>query len=163
MNKIKMTFAICLILSLIGCTTTGVKGNSSAESKKADIDKLVEMTVTQTFMDSFLSSYMQVLAQNLPSTTAEDKAKFKLSSDVVVKVLSENMPSLIVEIAPLYDKYYTHDEIRDMIAFYNTPTGKKTIKVAPALSQDAMQIGAQWGAELAPLIEKGLIEKGIIE
>jgi len=38
-------------------------------------------------------------------------------------------------IAPeLYDKYFTNEEIKGLIAFYESPIGKKTIQVLPALS-----------------------------
>ncbi len=40
---------------------------------------------------------------------------------------------------PLYDKYFSEDELRQMVAFYSTPVGRKTISVMPALMQEAGQ------------------------
>jgi len=45
--------------------------------------------------------------------------------------------------AELYEKYYTADEVKDLIAFYNTPTGQKTITIMPKLMNDAMQLQMQ--------------------
>jgi len=39
----------------------------------------------------------------------------------------------------LYDKYFTEDELKDMLEFYKTPTGKKTIQVMPKLATDSIQ------------------------
>jgi uncharacterized protein len=40
----------------------------------------------------------------------------------------------------VYDKYYTLEEINDLIAFYRTPTGQKSIKVMQPLMLETMQI-----------------------
>jgi uncharacterized protein len=43
-------------------------------------------------------------------------------------------------ITSIYDKYYTLEEINDLIAFYRTPTGQKTLKVMQPLMLETMQI-----------------------
>jgi hypothetical protein len=40
---------------------------------------------------------------------------------------------------PLYDKYFSEEELRQMVAFYRTPVGRKTIAVMPSLMQEAGQ------------------------
>lgn len=40
----------------------------------------------------------------------------------------------------VYDKYYTLDEIRDLIAFYKTPTGQKTLKNMTPLMTDTLKL-----------------------
>ncbi len=38
---------------------------------------------------------------------------------------------------PLYDKYFSGEELREMLAFYRTPLGRKSIEVMPSLMQEA--------------------------
>ena len=38
---------------------------------------------------------------------------------------------------PLYDKYFSEEELREMAAFYSTPVGRKSIEVVPLLMQEA--------------------------
>lgn len=38
----------------------------------------------------------------------------------------------------LYDKYYTEDELKDLVGFYRTSTGKKTIAVMPTMFSESM-------------------------
>ena len=38
---------------------------------------------------------------------------------------------------PLYDKYFSEEELVQMLAFYRTPVGRKTIEVMPSLMQEA--------------------------
>jgi uncharacterized protein len=49
--------------------------------------------------------------------------------------------SMIEEVmATVYDKYYTLEEINDLITFYKTPTGQKALKVMQPLMLETMQI-----------------------
>ncbi len=40
---------------------------------------------------------------------------------------------------PLYDKYFDEKELQQMLVFYRTPVGRKSIEVMPALMQEAAQ------------------------
>ena len=59
----------------------------------------------------------------------------------------------------LYMESFTETELREMIAFYQTPTGKKAIKMMPELVQKGAQIGMrrvqQNKADLQRLILQG--------
>lgn len=39
---------------------------------------------------------------------------------------------------PIYDKYFTESELRDIIGFYKSSTGKKAISVLPQITVDSM-------------------------
>ena len=62
---------------------------------------------------------------------------------------------MIEMVIPIYQKYLTEEDIQAINAFYNTPEGKKLIRVQPAIVQESVQAGQQWGEELARrVIEK---------
>jgi len=39
---------------------------------------------------------------------------------------------------PLYDKYFSEEEIREIVAFYRSPVGEKSLRVMPGLMQEAL-------------------------
>ena len=41
---------------------------------------------------------------------------------------------------PVYDRYFTEDDLRDLIAFYESPVGKKIIAVSPDLFRTSLQL-----------------------
>jgi len=41
--------------------------------------------------------------------------------------------------AAVYDKYYTLEEIRDLINFYETPTGQKSLKLMTPIFAETMK------------------------
>lgn len=49
------------------------------------------------------------------------------------KIVNEGM-------ATIYDKYYTDKEIKELIAFYKSPVGKKTIDLTPEIMQESMKL-----------------------
>jgi len=40
---------------------------------------------------------------------------------------------------PLYDRYFTETELREIVAFYRTPAGRKMVVVLPSLMQDGLE------------------------
>jgi hypothetical protein len=67
------------------------------------------------------------------------------------------------ELAGLYVGVFSEGELRELIAFYKTPVGAKTLTVLPALMQQGAEIGlrrAQAHApELAEMLEKAKAER----
>ena len=54
-----------------------------------------------------------------------------------------------------------------MIAFYETPTGKKSIEVMPQLMSESMQLTMRWMARINPVIRErvaqAISEEGLTE
>lgn len=71
--------------------------------------------------------------------------------------MSEVDPNELVEMCvPSYEKHFTHAEIRELLAFYETPLGKKLIKTQPVIMQECMIAGQEWGRKLGERIAKKL-------
>ena len=109
-------------------------------SYEADIRKLLEVTgsaaLAQQVMDQMMV-HMKPLAPNAPE---EFWTEFRASV---------NSSDLIDMLVPIYAKYFTHEDIVALLAFYETPTGRKLISSQPALVQESMEAGAEWGRRIA--------------
>jgi uncharacterized protein len=75
----------------------------------------------------------------------------------VKEVRSDELIDLVV---PIYDRYYTLEEIGDLTRFYQSPVGQKTIKVLPKLSAEAIEAGQEWGRIVADRAMRKLKDKG---
>ncbi|MFK7794711.1 MAG: DUF2059 domain-containing protein [Gammaproteobacteria bacterium] len=56
----------------------------------------------------------------------------------------------------LYSKYFTVDELKKLVAFYKTKTGKKFTRHLPSLTQESMLAGQKHAESLVPLINQRL-------
>jgi uncharacterized protein len=93
-------------------------------------------------------------------------ASMELAKDQVAKMVPEakraafivefnaTLPSLYDKLADIYMKEYTHDEIREMIKFYETPVGKKITAKSGTIAEQAAKAGETWGQQLQPLVMK---------
>jgi uncharacterized protein len=122
--------------------------NKIDPAKEADIRRLLEVSgakklVTQT-MASMTTSVRPVLSNSLPPGEYREKlidlffAKFQSKAD------SAQLLDLAV---PLYDKYFSQDEIKGLIRFYETPLGQKLLSVLPQLMDEMSEIGRKWGEQ----------------
>jgi uncharacterized protein len=68
--------------------------------------------------------------------------------------------SLIELIIPIYAKYYTLEDLEQLIAFYQTPLGQKMLQVQGPIAQESMTAGTQWGEELGMKVMQQLEEEG---
>ncbi len=125
---------------------------------------------------TFLLFAISLSAVSQESMSFEDKAihlikmtsgqQFDIMADPLVKMvpetnqeafkkeLKQSMESLYSKMAVVYMDTYTEEELNQILAFYDTPIGKKMVATTPEITKRAMEIGQVWGMELQPLIMK---------
>ncbi|WP_158970725.1 DUF2059 domain-containing protein [Paraglaciecola sp. L3A3] len=54
----------------------------------------------------------------------------------------------------IYHKYFSLSELKEMVAFYKTETGKKVAAVLPKITQESMQASQQHGMSLTGKIQQ---------
>ncbi|MEL6143536.1 MAG: DUF2059 domain-containing protein, partial [Bacteroidota bacterium] len=67
--------------------------------------------------------------------------------------------SLIVDLIPIYQDTYTKEEVKGLIAFYQTDLGKAMLEKTPLVMQASMQVGAAWGERMALRIMQEIEEE----
>ena len=137
-------WSLALLVTL--CTVFSAHG----QTKKQDIIKLLEITGTKS---QFVQMIDLMLGDMQSTTPAPDEfwTKFKagLKADSFIEML-----------VPIYDKHLSHDDIKKIIQFYESPVGKKLVSVTPQLTQDSYSVGEKWGQKLAADIIKELDKQG---
>jgi uncharacterized protein len=128
-----------------------------SQEKRALIKELLELTESsknaQQIMDAMvraeLPKLVSTILQNVPSLDSDRPETQKKLSDIVSRMASKYRDRVIKKIDvnqlidqvsyPIYDKYFTTSELRDIIGFYNSATGKKAIAVLPQVVGDSMK------------------------
>ncbi|HEX9959880.1 MAG TPA: DUF2059 domain-containing protein, partial [Pyrinomonadaceae bacterium] len=88
--------------------------------------------------------------------------EMKKSSDrFKAKFISKlNYNEMMSEISyVVYDKHYTLEEIRDLVAFYKTTTGQKVLKTMSPVAEDAMKLTQERLLPKIPVIIQELMEE----
>ena len=92
------------------------------ESKRALIKRFLEANGAR---ESMGRTFSQIMA----TAPAESQ---KMLKDTL------RVDDLITQMIPLYDKYYSEQELKELIVFYSSPIGKKLIQITPFLMKDVM-------------------------
>jgi hypothetical protein len=85
--------------------------------------------------------------QILPQIPADKQAAFTVEFDATLPALKES-------IAKAYMEVYTQEDVKQLLAFYNTPIGKKMSEKASELSQKSQAAGMEWGQNLQSMMMK---------
>lgn len=110
---------------------------AAQQAKENDIRRLLNDMgagkLGAQMMDQMFGSMRTSMKQQVPQEVWDELiAGFKV----------EFSPEKLIELnVPIYDKHYTHDEIRQLISFYESPLGRKVTSVTPLLAQESFETG----------------------
>ena len=128
-----------------------------SQEKRALIKELLEITEStknaEQIMDSMVRSELPKLVsavlKNAPALDSDRPEIQKQFSDIVSRMAVKyrdrvvkkiDVNQLIEQVSyPIYDKYFTESELRDIIGFYKSSTGKKAISLMPQIFNDSFQ------------------------
>ncbi len=81
-------------------------------------------------------SNMQIIFNQIieqaPEETRENLRRVLIPDDVIEQLI------------PVYSKYYTAEELQDLIDFYSSPTGQKHLVNTPKLLEESMQVAVDY-------------------
>ena len=107
---------------------------------KADVLKMITT--------SGANAQMEIAKKQILAMVPEDKkAGFLVEFDAT-------MPSLYDKLADIYMKEYTHQDVKGMLAFYETPLGKKMSSKAGPIFEQTMAAAQEWGQILQGVMMK---------
>lgn len=122
------------------------RGQTTVEPAKAEnIRRLLEITGSHNLSQKMMEQMMGLLKSGMPGDMPEavrDKI-FKIYEEEMQKAFT--VEKVNAAIIPIYDKYLTGDELIALIAFYETPLGKKVVGVLPQIFNEASVVGEQLG------------------
>ena len=144
-----------MTLLLLAAFASGVRaaddvGSATAE-KRADIKRLMEVSgvgsLASQIVNQMISTYKQGHA-GVPD---------KFWDGLVAQSGSNELLEMCL---PSYERHFTHEEIKELIRFYETPIGAKLVRVQPQVLQECMVAGEIWRQKLADKIAQSLRAKG---
>jgi hypothetical protein len=141
---------IVLVISLIACAGffNIARGQTSVEPGKAEnIRRLMEVTGAYNMTRQMIDQMMAMLKKDAPADKPEIRDKvFRIYEEEMHKVFTaERVNAYLI---PIYDKSFTADELSALIAFYESPLGKKVIGALPQVFTEASAAGELLGREV---------------
>jgi|GEM_PF-524441 len=136
----------------------GAGATHPADGKTKLAIELMEISHYDQNMKAMQGQIAAMMEQQFASSAKCDAAQptirefSKAMTDKTSAVLFSD--DLKVDIASVYAEVFSEDELRDVIAFYKSPLGKKLLDRMPELMQKSMQISQQRMQSVMPELEK---------
>ena len=131
-----MKKTILLTIALFIGTLINVQAQD--EAFKEDALKLTKMS------SSAMEANMGQIFTMIPEDKVED---FK-------KELKPIMNDFYEKLAVKSMDYYTHEEVKELLKFYNSDIGQKSLEVSTKMTKESMSMGQELNGKLMPLIQK---------
>ena len=97
--------------------------SSSSTGKRGLVMNLIESSGAREQMNQIFS---QIIAQAPP----EDAQKVR---ELI------NIDEMIGRLVPVYEKYFSEEELKNLTAFYQSPLGRKLLMATPVIVEESMQ------------------------
>ena len=124
-----------------------------AQAQSAEFKASVRKLMLKMIPEQILSMIEQQAPALPESVKAEIQAMFS----------EEALLSLMDRMVPIYAKYYTQQDMDDLIAFYDTPLGKKLSTVQPQITLESMSVAQQWAAEIGQKVASKIMQSSTSE
>lgn len=158
-----ITFLIAMTCSVSVAAAEPVPTTEAGKIREAE--QLVRLSLTDRIMTNVQDNYTNQLgavltAQDVP---AEDAAKL---IDEEMRALADSEHQRLLDaLVPIYRRYYTADEIHQLLSFYQTEVARKSIRVSGMIAAEGQQFVRLWNEnfeqELLERIKARLKESGI--
>lgn len=163
--KIAYSLAVA-VLTLSGIAVAQADELTSA--KKADIVKLLSINGTERIVEPFTAIITQGYVQSLgncPNCSPKIPEVVRTETQAVLRAHIGGTEGLIERQVPIYQAHFTHAEIKQLLAFYSSPIGRKMVSDSNELMRDSIGVSQKWGhdlsAEIRQRIDAALTKEGI--
>ena len=130
----------------------------SAESLTAARELIGVMKATDHFkvlLPSIFAALKPAIVQNRPEVAKH----FDAIIPMMTAAANQRVELFAELLAGVYARNFSADEIHDLIAFYRTPTGQKFIARQPAIAQQSLAAGREFGQELTRDLKQQIIDE----
>jgi uncharacterized protein len=139
-----------ILLSLTTSSLAVAQGIAvlNAETMTAARDLVAVMrfdTQFKAILPTILQTMRPALVQGRPKQYEE---AFDATVPVLLEVFGSRAGEMTEQVAAVYGQTFTVDEMRQITAFYRSPTGQKVLEKMPAVVQQTAVLGQTFGRKL---------------
>ena len=145
-----MTLKIFLFGLVLYPVVLCAQSQSIAPEKRKAIVQLLDVSGSDANAAQAINMMLSSFQKSLPAVQAETWAEIRKEMKV------EELMELIV---PVYDRHFSLEEIKQMVALYRSPIGRKIVEKTPLVMQESAEIGRGWGEAAGERVRQRLAQQ----
>jgi hypothetical protein len=122
------------------------QGEASPDSLKAanELMAIMSKDTVQQLVTGLTAQVWPTLERTLRTKRSDiDQATLTELRSEFERIQVQYMAGVMADAPAIYARHFSAQELRDMLAFYKTPTGEKALKVMPQLTAEVFQMVMQ--------------------
>jgi hypothetical protein len=139
-------------------------------SFRADIGRLLEVTGarmdTRGLVTAVTGKLLQALQQSRPHLSQEALVVARETMEAELERAITGPEGLTARLVDVYARHFTHDEVSELLRFYESDLGRKTRDLIPLLIDEGMLAGQEWAvahmARIGTVVETRLRAEGLL-
>ncbi|MBX9845340.1 MAG: DUF2059 domain-containing protein [Xanthobacteraceae bacterium] len=143
-SRLRATVAIAFVFCAAAMPVRALaQGEASPDSLKAanELMALMSKDTVQQLVTSLTAQIWPTLERALRAKRSDiDQATLTELRHEFERIQGQYMTGVMADTPAIYARYFSAQELRDMLAFYATPTGQKTLQVMPQLTAEVFQL-----------------------
>ncbi|WP_299099453.1 DUF2059 domain-containing protein [uncultured Winogradskyella sp.] len=147
MRKVLTVFSFLILFS------TSAFGQVETDYAKT-LRKMFEVSGTEQTFQTVIKQMFSMFKQQYSAVDAETWEELE------AEFSDTSLDDLTAMLVPVYEKYMTEADLKELIKFYESPVGQKFAKSTPLITQESMQIGQQWGMAIGEKFAEKMRERG---
>jgi uncharacterized protein len=154
---IKKAFVV-FFLSIVAFSHMAL-ADDMTPAKRADIRALLQASGGPNIPQQFAAMASLDIIQKIRHRPDFTPKVGQAIQEEMLGVFNEGMSptgALSEKIEQVYGKHYTHQEIKDLLAFFRSPIGRKYVGTSVNVSRDVLAAGRAWSESVAPAIQSRL-------
>jgi uncharacterized protein len=140
------------------CPGVIVAQPASDDGLKAARELVIAIRSTDQFK-RLLPTIFQALKPAFVQGRPQLEKEMDLILPIMLDSLNTRLDEIADEMASIYARNFTPDEIRDLVVFYRSPTGQKFIDKMPIVAKESVEIGQAWGRKIAGELQTRIAEE----
>lgn len=139
---------------LVFCTISASSASAQdrlTPSKLAAAKNLVAATGAADAMVAAIRANLPAQKQAMPQVPAEFWTRFETE-------MVREAPAFTDSIAVIYANVFSEPELHQMLAFFNSPIGRRMVELQPGLIAECTAAGQRWGARVGERVAKELMQ-----
>jgi uncharacterized protein len=144
--------AACLALALVAVTVPARAEQATAEPSPAAMKiarEIIELKDASVLFGPMVPGVIERVKSMFLQTSPTLGKDLEAVADNLRKSFAPRTNDLLNDVAWVYASRFTEAELKEIVAFYRTPTGKKVIAWEPQVYEDAMNGLKNWQEKFA--------------
>jgi len=153
----RFLLALPAIFLLLACSAPAPE--EAQKAYQEDTAKLIRISLTDRFSKDVAESFRAQMTEFLTADPPAPERAYVILDEELNKLVTEDIEDLVSALIPIYTKHFNHEDVRQLVAFYESDLGQKVMMVTPQIAAESRQEVRLWSENFGEVLMGRMTER----